>query len=235
MLSCNKLSQLVSRYRSTHVVVVFDAGQRTFRNEIDPRYKANRGDPPPDLIPQFDLIQEASIALGFCTLSLPGYEADDLMATLARLCREEQLACRLVTVDKDVSQSVFDGPPAIVQQDPYKDRFWDEAGVEERLGVPPRLVCALMAPVGDSTANIPGVPGVGPKTAQALIHHFESIDALYDGLEQIPQLPIRGAKTLGAKLKAAEAEADWRRSPQGVTHRQVPQGTNKHWQSKNDC
>jgi len=207
MLSCTKIAQLIAQHRASHVVVVFDAGSHTFRNDLDPRYKANRGAPPPELIPQFDLILQASKVLGFTTRSLLGFEADDLMATVARLCHEAELACRLVTVDKDVSQSVQDGPPAIIQQDPYTDRSWDEAGVQDRMGVPPSQVCALMALVGDSTDNVPGVKGVGPKTAAAVVRHFGSLDALFNGLEQVASIPIRGAKTLGAKLADAESDA----------------------------
>jgi len=207
MLSCTKIGQLIARHRPSHVAMVFDAGQKTFRNEIDPRYKANRGAPPPELIPQFPCIQDACDALGFATFSMVGYEADDLMATLARLCREAGMGCRLVTVDKDIAQVVRDDSPSVIQQDPYKDRSWNEAGVLERMGVPPSQVCALMALVGDSTDNIPGVKGVGPKTASAVVHHFGSIDAIYSGLDQIASIPVRGAKTLGPKLAAAEADA----------------------------
>ena len=207
MLSCTKLGQLVARHRSTRIIVVFDAGQKTFRNDLDARYKANRGAPPDDLIPQFDLIQAASTALGFATHSVPGFEADDLMATLARLCREAGLGARLVTVDKDIAQIVRDDPPAIIQEDPYKDRVWNETGVRERMGVPPQQVCALMALVGDSTDNIPGVRGVGPKTAAAKVQHFGSIDRLFESLDEVADLTIRGAKTLGQKLSAAEDDA----------------------------
>lgn len=207
MLSCSKLGQLVAQFSPKHIAVVFDAGQRTFRNDIEPSYKANRGAPPPSLIPQFDLLREASKALGFATFSRVGYEADDLMATLARLCHEAELNCRLVSIDKDIAQVVRDGPPHAIQQDPYSDRAWDAAGVGIRMGVPPNQVCSYMALVGDSTDNIPGVRGVGPKTAAAAVRHFGSLDQIFSNIERVSDLPIRGAKTLGAKLAKAEADA----------------------------
>ena len=207
MLSCNKLGQLVSRFSPKHIAVVFDAGQRTFRNDIEPGYKANRGSPPPELVPQFELLRSASEALGFASFSRVGYEADDLMATLARLCREAELCCRLVSVDKDLAQTVRDGPIYAIQQDPYSAREWNAAGVQTRMGVPPELICTYMALVGDSTDNIGGVRGIGPKTAGAIVRRFGQLDSIYENLDQLRHLDVRGAKTLGTKLAAAENDA----------------------------
>lgn len=192
---------------ASHVAVVYDAGQRTFRNDLEPTYKANRGDPPPALVPQFDRVQAVSAALGMRGFCVPGFEADDLAATLARLGREAGLPVRLVSVDKDLAQLVVDEPPPVLQEDPWTGRIWDGAGVETRLGVAPAQVVALQSLCGDSTDNIPGVRGVGQKTAAALFQHFDGLDDLFDDLESVSSLPIRGARTLAARLDAGRDAA----------------------------
>jgi DNA polymerase I len=192
---------------ASHVAIVYDAGQRTFRNDLAPSYKANRGDPPPALVPQFSRVQAVSRALGMRSFMVPGFEADDLAATLARLGREAGLPVRLLSVDKDLAQLVTDDAPPVLQEDPWTGRSWDGAGVMERLGVPPEKVVALQSLCGDSTDNVPGVKGVGMKTAGALFQHFDGLDDLFDGLDEVAGLPIRGARTLGAKLAAGQEAA----------------------------
>lgn len=203
-----RLARLLRFERPKRVVAVFDAGQRTFRNDMDERYKANRGAPPPDLVPQFPLCREAVAALGLSTWCVPGFEADDLMATLARMATELGWRSRLLSVDKDLLQLVRDGDAPVVQEDPRSGQVYDEAGVFARLGVWPRQVVDYMALVGDSSDNVPGVKGVGPKTAAALIAEFGDLDGVFAGLDRVAQLKIRGAKTLGARLNAGRAEAD---------------------------
>ena len=193
--------------RGGHVAVVFDAGQHTFRNDLDPRYKANRGDPPDDLRPQFDLVVLAVEALGVATFRTRGFEADDLVATLARLARAQGLAARLATIDKDICQLVADSPPPVFVEDPQTGARLDERGVEERFGVLPRQLVDYQALVGDSTDNVLGVRGVGAKTAAALLQHFGTLDALYARLGEIAGLPVRGARTLAAKLEAGRDDA----------------------------
>ncbi|MCA9660322.1 MAG: hypothetical protein KC486_18410, partial [Myxococcales bacterium] len=151
---CHQLLGICRRRPEAHVVVVYDAGQETFRNRIDPRYKANRGDPPDDLVPQFDLVKAASAALGFPSLALVDYEADDLMATLAAKARVAGMGARLVAVDKDLLQSVKEDAPKVDVCDPKTDAITDAAGVRERLGVRPDQVVDFMAMTGDSTDNI---------------------------------------------------------------------------------
>lgn len=192
---------------ASHIAVVYDAGQRTFRNDLAPSYKANRGDPPPELVPQFDRVKAISAALGMRSFAVKGFEADDLAATLARLGREAGLPVRLLSVDKDLAQLVTDDDPSVLQEDPWTGRTWDAAGVQARLGVPPERVVALQSLCGDSTDNVPGVRGVGQKTAAALFAHFDGLDDLYDDLESVAGLPIRGARTLGAKLLAGRDAA----------------------------
>ena len=204
---CHQLLGITRRRPEDHIVVVYDAGQETFRNGIEPSYKANRGDPPEDLVPQFDLVKEASAALGFPSLSLVGYEADDLMATLAARAREAGMGARLVAIDKDLCQAVTDEAPAVDICDPKTDALMDAAGVRERLGVDPVQVVDFMALTGDSTDNIKGVKGVGPKAAQALLAAFGSLDGILDNLERIEFLSVRGAKGLAKKMEAGREDA----------------------------
>lgn len=150
----------ILRRRPAFVAIVHDAGQRTFRNRIDPRYKANRGDPPPDLAPQFDLARAFTEVAGLLTFSVPDYEADDLMATLARRAREEGLATRLFSGDKDLCQLVRDDAPRVVIEDPRTGEVYDADGVVRRVGVAPGRCVDFFALTGDTTDNVPGVPGV---------------------------------------------------------------------------
>lgn len=194
--------QAMRRHRPRHATVVFDAARRTFRNELEPTYKANRGDPPEDLVPQLQRLPEIMRELGFAVFSQVGFEADDLMATLAVRARREGLGTRLFTVDKDLCQCVCDDEPPILMEDPYTGRVLDRAGVRERMGVAPRHVVAWQSLVGDSTDNVPGVRGVGPKAATALVNAFGTLADIYDNLDRVAELPIRGSKTLASKLDA---------------------------------
>ena len=199
--------QIVRREGARRVALVYDAGRTTFRNRIDPRYKAQRGEPPPELVPQFDLALRMGQALGFAAYSVPDYEADDLMATLARVGREEGLAVRLCSVDKDVCQLVRDAGPATRVMDPKTGALCDEAGVRQRMGVPPRQVVDAMALIGDSSDNIPGVRGIGPRAAVALLEAFEHLEGIYADLGRVEALALRGAKGLAQKLAAGREEA----------------------------
>jgi len=202
------LVELMGRARTTHVIIVFDAGQRTFRNDIDAAYKANRVAPPPDLVPQFDLVQEMVQALGFRTLCVPGFEADDLMATVARRAAEQGWGTWLVSPDKDLFQLIDDGPPAIRAFHWHTRTVVDAAGVVERLGVAPPLAVDFFALVGDSSDNVQGVRGVGAKAASALVNAFGDLEAIYTNLDAVPLLEVRGAKSLRDKLEAQRETAE---------------------------
>ena len=207
MAVCQKLATLLRTERPTHLAAVFDAGPKTFRNDLCPSYKANRGDPPPDLVPQFDLVLAAAAAMGFPTFCVPGFEADDLMATLAHHANGAGLGIRMLSGDKDLGQLVRDAHPPVVQEDPWSMSVWDEAGIVDRLGVRPDQCVDLQALVGDSTDNVQGVRGVGPKTAIALLQHFGDLDALYSRLDEVAKVEVRGAKALAAKLQAGLDDA----------------------------
>jgi DNA polymerase I len=204
----NRVAATLRNEPAGHVAMVYDAGKITFRNELFPAYKANRGDPPPELVPQFDLVRRATAAVGLASFCVPGFEADDLVATLARCGREAGVSVRLMSVDKDLAQLVVDAHPAVQQEDPWTGTVWDEAGVMKRLGVPPHKAVAFQAMCGDATDNVPGVKGVGAKTAATLLQHFDGIEHIYDNIDAVAEVPVRGAKTLGAKLLAGREGAD---------------------------
>ncbi len=142
--------------KPTHLAVIFDAGRKTFRNEIYSDYKANRPEPPDDLIPQFPLVKEATRAFGVPAIEMPGYEADDLIATYARLAREKGVKVTIVSSDKDLMQLVVDGQ--IEMLDTMKSRRIATAEVIEKFGVPPSKVIAVQALAGDSQRQYSGRP-----------------------------------------------------------------------------
>lgn len=188
---CNMLWKLMQDARNTdvgatptHFAVVFDYSSKTFRNEMYPEYKANRSAPPEDLIPQFGLIREATRAFDLPCLELDGFEADDLIATYARLATEAGAETTIISSDKDLMQLVG---PAVSLYDPMKDREIGIAEVIEKWGVPPEKMIDLQALMGDSIDNIPGVPGIGQKTAAQLLEEFGDLDTLLARAAEIKQ------------------------------------------------
>jgi DNA polymerase-1 len=186
---CNMLWKLIEDMkdgdRPTHLAVIFDAGKHTFRNDIYPEYKANRPPPPEDLIPQFPLVRDATRAFGVACVELIGYEADDLIATYARLAREAGARCTIVSSDKDLMQLVVDG--AVQLFDGMKNKAVGSAEVMEKFGVPPSKVVDVQSLAGDSTDNVPGVPGIGVKTAAELINAFGDLETLLARAGEIKQ------------------------------------------------
>ena len=212
------LMKFLRERRPSAVVLAFDAGPQSFRNEIYPEYKANRGAPPPDLAPQFDLCVKAGEALGFATVLVPGFEADDILATLAARGEAAGREIRVVTVDKDLCQLVT---PKVQLLDPSRGTLTDVDGVKRRFGVAPERVPDWLALVGDTSDNIPGVPGVGARTATALLEHFDSLETIFANLDRMDEVKVRGRGTLGAKLEAAKDTAFLARRLATVT-REVP-------------
>jgi DNA polymerase-1 len=168
----------------THFAVVFDHSSYSFRNDLYPDYKANRSEPPEDLVPQFPLIREATRAFGLPCLEMEGYEADDIMATHARLAEEAGAETVIVSSDKDLTQLVTD---RTVMFDPMKNRIIDRDAVIEKFSVPPEQMIDLQALMGDSTDNVPGVPGIGPKTAAQLLNEYGRLDDLLSRTAEIKQ------------------------------------------------
>jgi DNA polymerase I len=178
------LAEMKPDERPTHLAVVFDKSEQTFRTKLYPDYKAHRPDPPDDLRPQFPLIRDAVRAFDLPSIEMLGYEADDLIATYVREARAAGATVTIVASDKDLMQLVGDG---VVMYDTMKDRRIDIPEVIEKFGVPPDKVIEVQALIGDSTDNVPGVPGIGPKTAAQLISEYGDLETLLLRASEIKQ------------------------------------------------
>lgn len=185
---CNMLWKLLRdmkpEERPTHLAVIFDKSEKTFRTDFYPDYKAHRPDAPADLIPQFPLIREAVHAFDIPCLEQAGYEADDLIATYARLACEVGASATIVSSDKDLMQLVTD---CVIMYDTMKDKRIGVAEVIEKFGVPPEKVIEVQSLIGDSTDNVPGVPGIGVKTAAQLIAEYGDLETLLSRANEIKQ------------------------------------------------
>lgn len=211
---CRFLGDFIEQVNPEHVAVAFDESLTTsFRTTIYPEYKANREPAPAELKRQFSQCRRYSEALGLMNCAHPQYEADDLIGTLVEHGRRNGRPSTIVTRDKDLAQ--------LLTRD---DVFWDFAGkgkigydkVPEVFGVWPEQIADFLALAGDSVDNIPGVPGVGKKTAGALLSHFGSLDDIYDNLDKVYEVEVRGAKTLGAKLETHKDAAVLARKLTGI-------------------
>ena len=178
------LGDLAGDQRPSHVVAVFDKGSYSFRNEIYPDYKANRPSPPEDLAIQFPLVREATAAFGLPVIEKEGYEADDIIATLAREAAQGGAKVVILSSDKDLMQLVDE---QITLLDPMKNRPIGRDEVFEKFGVEPSKVIDVQALAGDSVDNVPGIPGIGIKTAASLIHEFGSLEVLLEHAGSIKQ------------------------------------------------
>jgi DNA polymerase I len=178
------LTEMKAEERPTHLAVVFDKSEHTFRNELYPDYKAHRPDAPADLVPQFKLIREAVHAFDLPCLEQAGFEADDLIATYVRQACEAGASSTIVSSDKDLMQLVND---SVVMYDTMKDRRIGPAEVMDKFGVLPDKVIEVQALIGDSTDNVPGVPGIGPKTAAQLIGEYGDLETLLARAGEIKQ------------------------------------------------
>lgn len=193
------LLKLMREAESQHQVMVFDAGQKTFRNELYPLYKANRGECPAELLQQMPYFRKISKALGLPTYELPGYEADDVIGTLAMRLRAAGHTVVLVSGDKDLMQLVDDRTTV---WDTMRDRRYDVAAVEKKFGVPPVQVVEVLSLIGDTSDNIPGLKGVGPKTAVQLIEEFHDIATLLKSAEVVENLnAVRNRKKIAEQLR----------------------------------
>ncbi len=185
---CNLLWSEISKERgaeaATHIAVIFDHSSKTFRNDIYPDYKAHRPPPPEDLRPQFPLTRAATRAFNVACIETPNYEADDIIATLARLAVEAGGQVTIISSDKDLMQLVG---PGVVMRDPMKDRRIGPDEVVEKFGVGPDRVVDVQALAGDSTDNVPGAPGIGLKTAALLINEYGDLDTLLARAGEIKQ------------------------------------------------
>jgi len=178
------LMKLLDDMKPDHIAVIFDSARKTFRNDLAPSYKANRSEPPDELVPQFPLVREATRAFNFDCIELNGFEADDLIATYAKHAMEAGADVTIVSSDKDLMQLVSE---QVSMFDPIKNRKIGPEQVLEKFGVPPAKVVDVQALAGDSTDNVPGVPGIGVKTAAQLIQEYGDLDTLLARASEIKQ------------------------------------------------
>jgi DNA polymerase-1 len=186
------LLKLLASLNVSHIAVVFDSGSKTFRNEIFPDYKANRPPCPVDLIPQFPIVRECAEALNIAILEQVGFEADDIIATIAKKSAKEGFEVVIVSSDKDLMQLIDEN---ISMFDAMKNKSISFNEVREKFSVEPEKVLEVLALIGDASDNVPGVRGIGPKTASELINQFENIENLYENLDKIKQEKRRAMLT----------------------------------------
>lgn len=201
-LMTNMLRSLLKQYPDSPVAVVFDAKGKSFRNDLYPEYKANRAAMPDELRSQVAPIHAIIRAMGLPLLVIDGVEADDVIGTLARQATEQQVEILISTGDKDMAQLVS---PHVTLIDTMKGETTDRQGVIDRFGVPPELIIDYLALMGDSSDNIPGMAGVGPKTAVALLQGLGSINEVANNLDQVATLTFRGSKGFADKFREQEA------------------------------
>lgn len=199
------LARYLADEEPTHLGVAFDRSLNTsFRNEIYPAYKAQRELPPPELEAQIDDCEALAAAFGGAVFIDERYEADDLIATLVERLTRAGHGAVIVTSDKDLAQLVG---PGVTLYDFAREARYGEDEVVEKFGVHARQIADYLGLAGDSVDNIPGVAGVGAKTAAALLGRFRDLDDLYARLDEVAEVKVRGAKSLGAKLEAARETA----------------------------
>lgn len=200
----NTLIRYAADEAPTHAAVCFDAAMTSFRNRVEPGYKATRGETPDDLEPQFDLCREIAEALGFASFERDDYEADDLLGALCEEVLRGPGRARVLTTDKDLCQLVREDARVVVH-DLAKEKTFDAAAVREKFGVSPAQIPDYLGLVGDVVDNLPGVPGVGAKSAAALLQAFETIEgipAAGSGQETFAGIAVRGAAKLAEKVAA---------------------------------
>ncbi|MGS4882243.1 DNA polymerase I [Photobacterium damselae] len=193
----NMLRSMLRQFSTEHIAVIFDAKGKTFRDEMFADYKANRPPMPDDLRGQIEPLHAVIKAMGLPLISISGVEADDVIGTLATQASKAGMPVLISTGDKDMAQLVDENITLI---NTMTDVVMDPAGVVEKFGIGPELIIDYLALMGDKVDNIPGVPGVGEKTAKALLTGIGGLDALYDRLDEIPALGFRGSKTMPQKL-----------------------------------
>ncbi|CAH0992976.1 DNA polymerase I [Sinobacterium norvegicum] len=201
----NMMRRLQKDYPGCHAAVIFDAKGKTFRDDMYPAYKAQRPPMPDDLRSQIEPIQQIIKAMGFPLIVVPGVEADDVIGTFAAQATEAKVPVVISTGDKDMAQLVNEHVTLV---NTMTDTVMDPAGVVEKFGIGPELIIDFLALMGDKVDNIPGVAGVGEKTAKALLQGLGSLESIYQRLDDIKDLTFRGAKTMKAKLEKERENAD---------------------------
>ncbi|WP_334059834.1 DNA polymerase I [Alteromonas sp. S005] len=200
----NMLKSLIKQYNPTHMAVIFDAKGKTFRDDIYKEYKANRPPMPDELRSQIEPLHTIIKAMGLPVIVESGVEADDVIGTLAKHATEKGIDTLISTGDKDMAQLVNQHVTLI---NTMTNQVMDVEGVNTKFGIPPELVIDFLALKGDKVDNIPGVPGVGDKSAQALLNGIGGIDDIYKNLDKIADLSFRGSKSMAAKMQEYEEQA----------------------------
>ncbi|MFT7052866.1 MAG: DNA polymerase-1 [Psychromonas sp.] len=200
----NMLQSLLKQFNPSHVLVVFDAKGKTFRDDMYTEYKANRPSMPDDLRIQIEPLHAVIKAMGLPILTIPGVEADDVIGTLSRQASAQGIATLISTGDKDMAQLV-DANTLLINT--MTNTVLDVEGVNEKFGIPPELIIDYLGLMGDKVDNIPGVPGVGEKTALAMLQGLGSMDNIYQNLDKLAPLGFRGSKTMAKKMSDNEAMA----------------------------
>ena len=200
----NMLKSLIKQYNPTHMAVIFDAKGKTFRDDIYEEYKANRPPMPDELRSQIEPLHAIIKAMGLPVIVESGVEADDVIGTLAKHATEKGIDTLISTGDKDMAQLVNEHVTLI---NTMTNQIMDVEGVNTKFGIPPELVIDFLALKGDKVDNIPGVPGVGDKSAQALLNGIGGIDDIYKNLDKIADLSFRGSKSMAAKMEEYEEQA----------------------------
>ncbi|MHA7837455.1 MAG: 5'-3' exonuclease [bacterium] len=216
----NTLIRYATEESPSHAAVCLDAAMTSFRNRLEPLYKAQRGEPPEDLEPQFALCHEISEALGFSTWELDDYEADDLIGTICAEVLRRRGSARVITTDKDLCQLVREDGRVVVY-DLAKETTFDAEAVRRKFGVSPDQIPDYLGLVGDAIDNLPGVPGVGPKSAAAVLAAFASIEAVPGSDEAWSGVSVRGARRLAEKI-AAHRDRALRTKALATVLRRVP-------------
>lgn len=201
----NMIKSLVNHYNPTHIAVVFDAKGGSFRNQIYSEYKANREAMPEELVVQIQTIHAIIKAMGLPLICVDGVEADDVIGTLSAKAIEKDKPVLISTGDKDMAQLVNHHVTLI---NTMNNQLLDPDSVAEKFGVPPKYIIDYLALMGDKSDNIPGVPGIGEKTARALLNHFKDLNDIYSCIDEISTLPIRGSKSLKQKLLDHKKQAE---------------------------
>ena len=208
------LMQFLQAQRPQHIAVAFDESlTSSFRNRLYPAYKANREPPPEELVRQFDWCKRIVRALGIACLVDGEYEADDLIGSAHGVLRADGHAVTIVSADKDLSQLLADGDE---QWDYGRNLRWCAKGCVDRHGVPPEHIADMLALVGDSIDNIPGVPGIGRKTAAILLHHFGGLDAVLANVDHIAGMRLRGAARVAEGIRERVAQIRLARRLTGI-------------------
>lgn len=208
------LLDFLERTKPTHAAICFDESlTSSFRNAIYPHYKANRELPPDELVRQFAYCREVARALGLTVLTDTSYEADDLIGSAVSALDQLDCSAIIVSADKDFGQLICD---SVEQWDFSRDQRWNAHGIKQRLGVRPEQVADFLALMGDAVDNIPGIPGIGAKTAAILLAHFGTLDALLARSDEVAFLRMRGAASASQKLREHAALAKLSRQLTGI-------------------